>query len=63
MSIKQRLQKLEQRNNDMQQLAVIIVEFGLTQEQALSDWKEETGKPEPGLIVFIQRYTEVPSSN
>lgn len=57
MNIRNRLDKLEKRTNNNQQLAVIILQPGMNKDVALSDWKRQTGRPEPGLVVFIQRFS------
>lgn len=58
MWIKTRLEKLEQRLCDDKQLDVIILQSGMNQDEALDDWKLQTGKDERGLIVFIQRFSK-----
>ena len=60
MGIKTRLDKLEQRNSGGESIAVLILYPSMKQEQALEEWKAETDKPEPDMVVFIQRFTERP---
>lgn len=54
MNIKARIAKLEQRKQHaaMPVWVRIIVHVGETQEQALSRWMNETGKPKPEAIIF-----------
>ena len=51
--IEKRIKKLESRQNvDFPKMVRIIVNKGETEEQAISRWMNETGKPKPINIIF-----------